>query len=129
MRYIIPFGKYRGKNYFELVNDQEALRYYHWAFSQDGIKTKYPYFYTILQNTLPELFEPAVFTRNITADEKEKTKIFNSENTQNILRLYVARTWGHRTLATTSAAWRKLREQVIQRDDGTCRFCKTRFNK
>lgn len=45
------------------------------------------------------------------------------------LRLSVTRTWGNRTLPVKSKEWRKLREDVIRRYGGRCRFCGSKFTK
>lgn len=39
------------------------------------------------------------------------------------MHLSVTRTWGNRTLPVKSSAWRKLRAEIIQRDDRTCASC------
>jgi HNH endonuclease len=39
------------------------------------------------------------------------------------MHLSVTRTWGNRTLPLKSTAWRKLRAEIIQRDDRTCESC------
>ena len=40
-----------------------------------------------------------------------------------VLHLSVTNTWGNRTLSTDSPEWKKLREEVLKRDDYKCRFC------
>ncbi|KAF5376653.1 hypothetical protein D9615_007814 [Tricholomella constricta] len=39
------------------------------------------------------------------------------------LHLAVTRTWGNRTLSVQSTEWRRLRSQVLIRDNGTCASC------
>ncbi|KAF9177551.1 hypothetical protein BGZ51_008567 [Haplosporangium sp. Z 767] len=51
-----------------------------------------------------------------------------------MLRLSVTKTWSWhkntpRTLDTKSSLWRKLRQEVLQRDNYTCRFCGVRSAK
>ena len=41
----------------------------------------------------------------------------------NSLHLSVTRTWGNRTLAIKSPAWRKLRAEILDRDNRTCASC------
>lgn len=48
---------------------------------------------------------------------------------KNSLRLSVTRTWGKRTLPVNSSAWKNLRNQILKRDNNTCRFCGIILNK
>lgn len=41
----------------------------------------------------------------------------------NSLRLSVTRTWGQRTLKTSSKEWKELRNTVLKRDNNSCKFC------
>ena len=45
------------------------------------------------------------------------------------LKLSVTRTWGNRTLDTSSTEWRRLRARILSRDNHTCRFCDIRSSK
>jgi hypothetical protein len=47
----------------------------------------------------------------------------------NLLKLSVTRTWGNRKLPINSSAWKNLRNQVLKRDNNTCRFCQTILDK
>ncbi|MDR1670207.1 MAG: hypothetical protein LBR43_00575 [Spiroplasmataceae bacterium] len=47
----------------------------------------------------------------------------------NLLKLSVTRTWGNRALPVNSSAWKDLRNQVLKRDNNTCRFCETVLEK
>ena len=48
---------------------------------------------------------------------------FNAANLRNDLQLFVTRTWGGRKIPTGSAQWKALRQRVLARDGGHCRFC------
>ncbi|MFH1247218.1 MAG: hypothetical protein V1644_02445 [Candidatus Micrarchaeota archaeon] len=71
----------------------------------------------------------AEYSRTLTSKEIEKNRQFNQELLQRGLCLAVTRTWGNRTLSTNSSEWRKLRSQVMERDNWACRFCKLRSLK
>ncbi|GJJ71564.1 intracellular multiplication protein IcmJ [Entomortierella parvispora] len=59
---------------------------------------------------------------------------FNAPRSAALLRLSVTKTWSWhknspRTINTKSTLWKKMRQQVLQRDDCTCRFCGVRSGK
>jgi hypothetical protein len=48
--FIIPFGRYRGKNIATLINDPEFRNWCNWAINQPGIKIRYSDFCQIVIN-------------------------------------------------------------------------------
>jgi hypothetical protein len=54
---------------------------------------------------------------------------FNKYNKDNVLKLYVTRSWCNRTLPTTSNKWKLLRKNVLEKNNYTCRFCGIRLKK
>ncbi len=45
------------------------------------------------------------------------------------LQLSVTRTWGNRTIPTSSPQWRAIKDKVLKRDNFECRFCGLRLSK
>lgn len=54
---------------------------------------------------------------------------FNVYNKNNVLKLYVTRSWGKRILPIKSKEWQLLRKNVIEKNNYTCRFCGIRLQK
>ena len=47
MKYEIPFGKYKGKDYYKKQKDKEALEYFHWLRAQPWFEEKFNKFLCI----------------------------------------------------------------------------------
>jgi len=129
MKYEIPFGKYKGKDYYKKQKDKEALEYFHWLRAQPWFEEKFNEFFQVLKENLPDIEVQEAYIKEISEEEIEKFKEFNKDNMKNILKFYVTRIWGNRSLSTKHWKWLKLRNDVIERDKGKCRFCGSRFKK
>ncbi len=129
MLFKIPFGKYKGRDYFEMIANNEDIEYFHWLRAQTWFEERDSDFFRVVKKNLPDMEIEELVTRELCEEERAKNQEFNKFNIKNILKLSVTRDWGHRILSIKDWRWLRLRQAVINRDDERCRFCKNKFSK
>ena len=128
--FIVPFGKFRGKDFLSTLKRMEGIEYFHWLMCQNWFEGRFPELYEMIDNLLPPLIYPKQGERlSPDSPEYKKNVEFNEDNKHSILKFYVPRILSPIRISTKSHHYRKLTQQLMERENCRCRFCSTRLSE